>query len=246
MSAGDFVINSFNALTPDHGGIYESARSYSLSGWRAQQQVLVTASGAAVCRHPRDAPRRDGGGHRIPHESHVRLLLWYWGHHRPRERGAATSWRKRILPSFWPAGRGRMTSQTQQPPRPLRAWQASSAASHSPRSWPRPWQRKPGSCSERSWQASSGPNSAQNSAQSWGQKPLLGSSLFWVLRSAEGSTSGSSRASRTPQRDGIASRLDSKSRRGIFAAHENCTFREVLSVAGCWAVTGRRPAPRPR
>lgn len=52
MSFGEWFVRAFDELTPDINGIFESAKSYSLSDWRTMQQGLVTASGAASVAIP--------------------------------------------------------------------------------------------------------------------------------------------------------------------------------------------------
>ena len=52
MNFGQFVIDAFDAVTPDINGIFLSAKSQSLSDWRTTQQGLVTASGAASVAIP--------------------------------------------------------------------------------------------------------------------------------------------------------------------------------------------------
>lgn len=46
MSAIDgYIVNAFDALTPNLNGIYENAATHSLSGWKTKQGALVTTSG---------------------------------------------------------------------------------------------------------------------------------------------------------------------------------------------------------
>jgi hypothetical protein len=52
MSFGEWFVRAFDELTPHINGIFESAKSYSLSDWRTMQQGLVTASGAASIAIP--------------------------------------------------------------------------------------------------------------------------------------------------------------------------------------------------
>ncbi len=52
MSFGDYVIGAFDGLTPDVRGIYEGAKSSTLSGWRTKQQSLVTGSGVLAAAIP--------------------------------------------------------------------------------------------------------------------------------------------------------------------------------------------------
>lgn len=46
------VIEAFEKLTPDIDSIYEDAKSYNISDWRAKQQALVIASGATAISIP--------------------------------------------------------------------------------------------------------------------------------------------------------------------------------------------------
>lgn len=41
-----YVMDAFDALTPDIDDIFENAKLYTLSDWKLQQQALVTGSGA--------------------------------------------------------------------------------------------------------------------------------------------------------------------------------------------------------
>ncbi|MCA9068187.1 MAG: hypothetical protein KDA84_04655 [Planctomycetaceae bacterium] len=52
MSFGEWVVEAFDAVTPNLDGLYRSTNTQSLGGWRVQQQGLVTGSGAASVAIP--------------------------------------------------------------------------------------------------------------------------------------------------------------------------------------------------
>jgi len=46
------IIEAFEKLTPDISGIYDDAKSYSISDWRVKQQAIVIASGGIAISIP--------------------------------------------------------------------------------------------------------------------------------------------------------------------------------------------------
>jgi hypothetical protein len=48
----EYVVDAFNALTPDLRGIYSNAITYTLPSWKKLQATLVTGSGAAAVAIP--------------------------------------------------------------------------------------------------------------------------------------------------------------------------------------------------
>ena len=46
------VAGAFDALTPNYSEIFESAKSYTLDGWRTRQLALVSASGTGSTVFP--------------------------------------------------------------------------------------------------------------------------------------------------------------------------------------------------
>ena len=99
----EYVIDAFNALTPDLRGIYSNAITYTLPNWKKLQATLVTSSGAAAVAIP--------GIHLVGVPADIAFLMnrmavcsYGIGAILGNKTAMETFLRKKILPLYWRDG----------------------------------------------------------------------------------------------------------------------------------------------